>query len=106
MTFTKEKLAVDIAHVKDRFIVRERTSEQLSNQYFDVAVKSLDSVIEAATALPKYIAALEEAERTLESIARDYIELSHDKVRVQRDDYMRYAKEALTTIRQLARGKE
>ena len=31
-------------------------------------------------------------------IATDYIELSHDKVRIQRDDYVRMARELLNQI--------
>ena len=32
-------------------------------------------------------------------IANDYIELSHDKVRVQRDDYVKIAKKLLNELR-------
>jgi hypothetical protein len=94
MTFTKEKL------------------QQLDNAIYDTIhglrigdpnPRDVDLVVQAATLLPHYITALAEAERALDLIARDYIELSHEKIKVQRDDYMRYAKEALTTISQLAR---
>ena len=35
------------------------------------------------------------ARQFVEMIANDYIELSHDKVRLQRDDHIRWAKEWL-----------
>ena len=31
-------------------------------------------------------------------IAKDYVELSHEKVRIQRDDYIREAKELLNEV--------
>ena len=41
-----------------------------------------------------YIAQLT-ARQFIEMIANEYIELSHDKVRLQRDDHVRWAKEWL-----------
>jgi hypothetical protein len=35
------------------------------------------------------------ARQFIETIANEYIELSHDKVRLQRDDHIRWAKEWL-----------
>ena len=35
------------------------------------------------------------ARQFIESIANEYIELSHDKIRLQRDDHVRWAKEWL-----------
>jgi hypothetical protein len=35
------------------------------------------------------------ARQFIESIANEYIELSHDKIRLQRDDHIRWAKEWL-----------
>ena len=35
------------------------------------------------------------ARQFIECIANDYIELSHDKIRLQRDDHIRWAKEWL-----------
>ena len=31
-------------------------------------------------------------------VARDYIELSHEKVRIQRDDYVRMAREIMNSL--------
>jgi wobble nucleotide-excising tRNase len=36
--------------------------------------------------------------RFIQYIAKDYIELSHEKVRIQRDDYVREARELLKQI--------
>lgn len=36
--------------------------------------------------------------RFVEFIARDYVELSHDKVRLQRDDYIRRARKLLEEL--------
>ena len=36
--------------------------------------------------------------RFVEFIASDYVELSHDKVRAQRDDYIRRARELLEDL--------
>lgn len=35
------------------------------------------------------------ARQVIEMIANDYYELSHDKIKLQRDDYMRWCKEWL-----------
>lgn len=35
------------------------------------------------------------ARQMIEMIANDYYELSHDKIKLQRDDYMRWCKEWL-----------
>ena len=35
------------------------------------------------------------AQEFVEYVAKDWVELSHDKVRVQRDDYIRIAKKIL-----------
>jgi hypothetical protein len=40
----------------------------------------------------------EKLEAFLMWIARDYVELSHDKVRCQRDDYIKRAKELLDEL--------
>lgn len=36
-----------------------------------------------------------DARHLINSIANDYYELSHDKIKLQRDDYMRWAKKWL-----------
>lgn len=117
MIFTKEKL------------------QQLENAAYDthcVIVNGgsfdntdLDQLVEAATALPKYIAALEEAERALEQYemalneaADDYNKIekvclqyglmSSHREAIETAAYIRAMlhghSKALTTIRQLARG--
>ena len=47
-----------------------------------------DLLEEAADQLAKY-------KQALESIANEYVELSHDKIKWQCDDHIRWAKEAL-----------
>lgn len=39
---------------------------------------------------------LEELRAFVRMVANDYVELSHDKVRWQRDDYMKIARQLLT----------
>ena len=34
-------------------------------------------------------------------VARDYIELSHEKVRIQRDDYVRIAREIMNSLEEI-----
>jgi hypothetical protein len=41
---------------------------------------------------------LEKLEAFVQWIARDYVESSHDKVRLQRDDYIKHAKELLDEL--------
>ena len=36
----------------------------------------------------------------IEYIAKDYVELSHEKVRIQRDDYIRMARDLMKQIRE------
>ena len=47
-----------------------------------------DLLEEAATVISKY-------QRVLESIANEHIELSHDKIKWQCEDHVRWAKEVL-----------
>ena len=50
---------------------------------------------------PKEAAArLDKLEAFVMFIARDYVELSHDKVRIQRDDYIKRAKELLNELQE------
>ena len=34
-------------------------------------------------------------------VARDYIELSHEKVRIQRDDYVRMARDIMNSLEEI-----
>lgn len=102
MTFTKEKL--DMLNGALHF----------SQDGFTLWSHEKALIVEAAQALPKYIAALEEAERALEFYANEqnwrsgeqvnYDEHFDTPVAFKNDRHGKNARSALTTIRQLAMG--
>jgi uncharacterized membrane protein YccC len=53
-----------------------------------IAIQYLEELRQQADQLAKY-------KQVLESIANEYVELSHDKIKWQCDDHIRWAKEAL-----------
>ena len=58
----------------------------------DVSYITMDK---AATMLRQQQAKIEALKQVLQSIANEHVELSHDKIKWQCDDHIRWAKEAL-----------
>lgn len=56
--------------------------------YVDTVVQSAEMLRQQADQLTKY-------EQVLQSIANEQVELSHDKIKWQCEDHIRWAKEAL-----------
>ena len=54
-----------------------------------------DQLEQAAIMLRQQQAEIEELKQVLQSIANEHIELSHDKIKWQCEDHIRWAKEAL-----------
>jgi hypothetical protein len=54
-----------------------------------------DQLEQAATVLRQQQVEIAKYKQVLESIANEYIELSHDKIKWQCNDHIRWAKEAL-----------
>jgi hypothetical protein len=73
--------ANELSHDLEKSIVEPYTSEYLVRQ--------------AATMLRQQQALIEKLRQALQSIANEHVELSHDKIKWQCDDHIRWAKEAL-----------
>jgi proline racemase len=54
-----------------------------------------DTVVEAAAMLRQQQAQIAKYKQALESIANEQVELSHDKIKWQNEDHIKWAKEAL-----------
>ena len=63
--------------------------------YLDTIKEYDESDYGAADMIRKLVGKLNKQEQVLQSIANEGIELSHDKLRWQVDDHIRWAKEAL-----------
>ena len=57
--------------------------------------KHYDTIQKAATMLRQQQAKIEALKQVLQSIANEHVELSHDKIKWQCDDHIRWAKGAL-----------
>lgn len=119
MTFTKEKLERVRATVDCSTILLAHSGNNQPHplpEGWHHAYTPMDSdefrrfVIEAATALPHYITALAEAERALEQINANSSDAGASNNKKGSEWIAAICREisdkALTTIRQLARGKE
>jgi hypothetical protein len=60
----------------------------------DEHIKELEKFI-AVSALRQQADQLAKYKQVLESIANEYVELSHDKIKWQNEDHIKWAKEAL-----------
>ena len=60
---------------------------------FDAPIVGINK--EAATMLRQQQAEIEALKQVLQSIANEHVELSHDKIKWQCEDHIRWAKEAL-----------
>ena len=70
-------------------------ADELHKIYIQEAAECWDVVEEAATMLRQQQAIIEALKQVLQSIANEHVELSHDKIKWQCDDHIRWAKEAL-----------
>lgn len=115
MTFTKEKLERVRATVDCSTILLAHSGNNQPHplpEGWHHAYTPMDSdefrrfVIEAATALPNYTTALAEAERALDSTLKELWDERHSSQSEESfNDEFSEERAALTTIRQLARGK-
>ena len=60
-----------------------------------VSMGGIKFYAEAAAMLRQQQAAIDKYKQVLESIANEYVELSHDKIKWQCEDHVKWAKEAL-----------
>lgn len=70
-------------------------ADELSETIKEMGKPFTTTVLEAATMLRQQQVKLDKYEQVIQSIANERIELSHDKIKWQCEDHIRWAKEAL-----------
>jgi hypothetical protein len=70
-------------------------ADYLDNNVEAMLMSEQPHIDQAATMLRQQQAEIEKLRQALQSIANEHVELSHDKIKWQCDDHIRWAKEAL-----------